>query len=191
MPNESGNADATSADAQTPADATSKGQADAGRDARSAEHGERALGDAGKEALDRERTARREAEKRASDAERQLTSLQDAGKSELEKAISRLDRASAELETERATRTRLEQELASRDVLELKRTIAADLGVPLEAAHRLQGDDSRSIKADAQRYLDERAQSKGEIGVGAGGGASRQRTGADMNRLIREASGRQ
>lgn len=191
MPNEAGNADATSADATTPDDATSDGQADAGRDARSAADDTRALRDAGKEALDKERTARRDAEKRAAEAERQLSALQDAGKSELERAVARLDRQSAELETERANRARLEQELERRDLLELKREVALEMGVPLEAAHRLQGNDTRSIKADAQRYLDERAESKGEIGVGTGGGASRQRTGGDMNRLIREASGRQ
>ncbi len=148
------------------------------------------LRDRGREALDRERNARREAERRAIDAERRLQELEDAGKSEIERAIARLDRQSAELDRERATRGELEQKLADMELLELKRQIAAEVGIPLEAAHRLAGRDARTLKADAQRYLDERGSTEGSIGVGRGGAATG-RGGVDMNQLIREASGRQ
>jgi hypothetical protein len=148
------------------------------------------LRDTGKESLNRERNARREAERRATEAERRLAELEDAGKSEVERAIARLDRQSAELDASRSRVAELETKLAERELLELKREIALELGVPLEAAHRLQGTDARSIKADATRYLEERKTPAGDFGGGRGGTASGAR-GVDMNRIIREASGRQ
>jgi hypothetical protein len=149
------------------------------------------LRERGKEALDRERTARREAERRVAEAERQLAELQDAGKSEVDRAISRLDRQSAELDASRGRIAELEEKLATRELLELKREIALELGIPQEAAHRLQGTDARSIKSDATRYLEERTKGAvGDFGGGRGGTASGAR-GVDMNRIIREASGRQ
>lgn len=184
---------ATPADGPTSEGATPDEQqrADAQRDAAAAQDDAVRLREQGKEALSKERESRRDAEKRAADAERRLHEIEDAGKSEIERAIARLDRQGAELEHERNRRIELEQEVARRDVLELKRSIALELGIPLDAAHRLQGDDARSLRADAQRYLDERgARQEGSIGVGRGGAASGRRTGVDMNRLIREASGR-
>lgn len=149
------------------------------------------LRDAGRESLKRERDARREAERRASELERRLTELEDAGKSEVERAIARLDRQSGELDASRSRVAELEEKLAARELLELKREIALEVGIPLEAAHRLQGTDARSIKADATRYLEERkAGAVGDFGGGRGGTASGAR-GVDMNRIIREASGRQ
>lgn len=175
----------------TPEGARPDGQQDATgtREASGSGSGTDSLSDSGREALDRERTARREAERRANDIERQLQQLQDAGKSELERAQSRAERAAAELENERAARQQLEAKVLANELLELKRSIAIDMGVPIEAAHRLQGTDTRSIKADAQRYLEERAEAEGHLGVGRGG-TSTGRSGADMNTLIRQASGR-
>jgi len=180
---------ATPTDAPTPAGATPYGHADVSRDASAGTTDVAALREAGKEALSKERDARRDAERRASDAERRLAALEDAGKSELERAVARLDRQAAELEAERATRQRLESELAERELLELKRSIAREFGVPPEAAHRLQGTDVRTLKADAQRYLDERRPADGDLGVGRGGAATT-RDNVDMNTLIRQASGR-
>lgn len=148
-----------------------------------------ALRERGKKALEEERTARREAERRAAESERQLAELQDAGKSEVERAIARLDRQSAELDAARARTAELEERLAERELLELKREIAGELGIPSESAHRLQGTDARSIRADANRYLEERKGAEGNLGVGRGGAAAG-RSGVDMNQLIREASGR-
>lgn len=144
----------------------------------------------GKEALEKERTARREAERRVAETERRLAELEDAGKSEVDRAISRLDRQSSELDASRARVAELESKLAARELLELKREIAHEVGIPPEAAHRLQGTDARSIKADATRYLEERGKDAvGDFGGGRGGTASGAR-GVDMNRIIREASGR-
>ena len=68
------------------------------------------LGDAGKRALDAERDARREAEKRAKAAEVELKKLQDAGLSDQERKDARL----AELEREIATERLLRQEATLR-----------------------------------------------------------------------------
>jgi len=183
-------AGATPADGPTPDDATSDGPTTDEQREAGGGHETGQLGDKGQKALERERQARRDAETRAADSERRLHELEDAGKSEVERAIARLDRQSAELELQRTRNVELEQEIARRDLLELKRTIAAELGVPPEAAHRLQGSDSRSLRADAERYLTERGQEqRGDIGVGRGGTAGA-RPATDMNRLIREASGR-
>jgi len=189
---------ATPDGAPTPDGATPDGHADGQRDADTGTDRDTRLSDGGARALEREREQRRdavkragEADARAADAERRLQELTDAGKSELERAISRLDRQGAELERERSERQRLEAELARRDLLETKRSIAQELGIPLEAAHRLQGEDARSIRADAQRYLDERGSDRqGDIGVGRGGAASGRTGAADFNTLIRQASGR-
>jgi len=147
------------------------------------------LRDAGRKALDEERKARREAEQRATESERRLAQLEDAGKTEVERAISRLDRQSAELDASRGRIAELETKLAERELLELKREIALDVGIPLEAAHRLQGTDARSIKSDATRYLEERKGGEGSLGVGRGGTATGRQS-VDMNRIIREAAGR-
>lgn len=190
MADPTSDAGATSADAPTPDDAKSDGPLDVRRDADDGHDDTTALQARGREALSKEREARREADKRAADAERRLSEIQDAGKSEIERAIARLDRQGADLERERTLRVELEQEIARRDVLELKRSIAQELGIPPDAAHRLQGDDARSLRADAARYLEERGRSdSGDIGVGRGGGAAPGRTGVDMNRMIRDASG--
>lgn len=187
MADDTGTDGATPTDASTPDGATPDGQAGGTRDASADDAA--ALRAAGKAALDKERDARREAERRATDAERRLNELEDAGKSEVERAIARLDRQAAELDRERTLRMELEEKLAERDLLELKRQVAIDAGIPLDAAHRLVGTDARSLKADAQRYLEERRSAEGSLGVGRGGGAAA-RTGVDMNQLIREASGR-
>jgi hypothetical protein len=175
-----------------PEGARPDGQADDRRDAGDDQHGDDThLREQGTKALERERAARREADQRAAALERRLQELEDAGKSEVERAIARLDRQSAELDAERTARAELEQRLADRDLLELKREVANEVGIPFEAAHRLQGTDVRSIRTDAQRYLEERKNVvQGDLGVGRGGTAAGRGAGTDMNQLIREASGR-
>lgn len=181
---------ATPSTGPTPEGATPDGHTGEGATPDLGAEDTRALSDAGKAALEKERAARREAEQRATDAARRLAELEDAGKTEVERAIARLDRQSAELDTARSRVTELETRLAERELLELKREIAQEAGIPFEAAHRLQGTDARSIRADAHRYLDERKGGQGDLGVGRGGAATGKGTGADMNQLIREASGR-
>lgn len=189
MAEEAGEAGATPAEAPTPEEgATPAGQSTEGAKPEDGEDTGK-LRDAGKAALEREREARREAERRATEAERQLQSLQDEGKTELERAVARADRAAAELEQERANRSRLEEQVAAGELLELKRSIASEMGVPQDAAHRLEGTDVRTLKADATRYLEERKQVEGDLGLGRGGAAAG-RSGADMNSIIREAAGR-
>jgi hypothetical protein len=190
VPDEPGKDDATSPDAPTPDDATSTGTTADRRDAGRGDQDAATLRDAGRAALEREREARREADRRAVDAERRLQEIEDAGKSEIERAIARLDRQSAELDAARSRTSELETQLAARELLETKREIASELGVPIEAAHRLQGHDARSIRADAQRYLEERKPTVGDLGGGRGGSATG-RGSTDMNALIREASGHQ
>lgn len=177
------------ADAPAPEGARPDGQAGDGREAPAGQDDASKLSDQGKEALDRERKARRDAELRATEAERRLQELEDAGKSEVERAIARLDRQSAELDAARTRTAELESRLAERELIELKRQVATEVGVPLEAAHRLVGTDVRSLKADAQRFLEERKAAGGDLGVGRGGAAAG-RSGVDMNQLIREAAGR-
>lgn len=185
---DSGDPGATPDEPPTPEGATPDGPT--GRRDAAGRDDDAALRDRGKAALDKERDARREAERRAQEAERRLQELEDAGKTEVERAISRLDRQSAELESERGRAAELERRLQERELHELKRSVADEFGIPLSAAHRLQGTDLRSLKADAQKFLDERpTQSTGSIGVGRGGGSAG-RGGVDMNALIREASGR-
>jgi hypothetical protein len=53
----------------------------------------KALGDAGKGALDKERKARQEAEKRAREAEKRAQDFEDRDKSDLEKATSKAEKA--------------------------------------------------------------------------------------------------
>jgi hypothetical protein len=189
---DTGDGGAKPPEAPTPEGARPEGQQQGtgtGREAPAGDDDADSLRERGRVALDRERTARREAEQRATDLEQRLTAIEDQGKSELERAIARLDRQASDLDGVRARNTELEQELARRDLLDLKRDVALELGIPLEAAHRLQGTDARSIKADAQRYLDERRRLQGDLGVGRGGAAA-QRGSSDMNDLIRQASGR-
>lgn len=189
MADEHGTGGATPPDAPTPTGATPDGSADDGRDAPNGDD-DSTLRNPGKAALDKEREARREAERRAAESEKRLQALEDEGKSEIERAISRLDRQSAELDQERGQRQELERKLADMELLELKRSVAAEAGLPLDAAHRLVGTDVRSLKADAQRYLEERGKPEGNLGVGRGGAASGRGVAVDMNSLIREASGR-
>jgi hypothetical protein len=186
---EPGTGGATPPDAPTPEGAKPEGPADDGRDAPSGDD-DSSLRTPGKAALDKEREARREAERRATEYEKRLQALEDEGKSEIERAISRLDRQSAELDQERSRSSELQRRLDEVELLELKRSVAAEAGLPLDAAHRLVGTDVRSLKADAQRYLEERGKPEGSLGIGRGGAASGRGVAVDMNQLIREASGR-
>ncbi|MDK9644772.1 hypothetical protein FAM15346_001838 [Propionibacterium freudenreichii] len=69
---------------------------------------EKPLGEAGKAALDREREARRSADKRASELEARVYQLEDAGKTEAQKQADELKRTQSELETLRGEKARLE-----------------------------------------------------------------------------------
>lgn len=141
-------------------------------------------------ALDKERDARRDAERRAAQMRDRITELEDAGKSELERATSALKRATDELAKQSSRVTELEGELTRRDMDALKVQIAAEFKLSPTVAKRLQGKDARELRADAKSLAEELGENRtGIIGVGRGGAASGTRR-VDMNTLIREAAGR-
>lgn len=100
------------------------------------------LGDGGKKALEAERAARREAEKRAKDLAAQVEKFEDSQRTEEERRQHELETARAEVEAERKAREVLERKL-------LVSEIAAERGIPAQMAERLQGDTAEEIAADA------------------------------------------
>ena len=87
------------------------------------------LGDAGREALDAERTARRDADRQLAEDRRRIAEIEDAGKPELERAQAA---SSAHRTRSNATRAQrvaeLEAQIAERDLRDLKRKAAAEVG---------------------------------------------------------------
>jgi hypothetical protein len=150
------------------------------------------LSDEGKAALDKEREARRDAERKAAQYRDRLAELEDAGKSEVERAQSQLQRATADLEKATARISELESEAQARELEALKVQIAAEADLPASVAKRLQGKDARELRADAKALRDELQSGTpvGSLGIGRGGTASGSQHGVSMNQLIREASGR-
>jgi hypothetical protein len=150
------------------------------------------LDDTGKAALEKERDARRDAERRAAQLRDRVSELEDAGKSELDRAVSQYKRATDELAKATDRIAALEGEAAARELETLKVKIAADEGLPASVAKRLQGKDARELRADAKSLRDELQAGTpvGSLGIGRGGTASGNRRSSDMNTLIREAAGR-
>jgi len=174
-------------------DARSSGQQEPGDGARpdqgSSTEGARpdtSLGDNGQEALNRERSARREADRQLAEARKRVAELEDAGKSETDRARSEVERANQRIQE-------LETQARERDLNDLRKEVAAEAGLPPLLASRLQGEDLRAMRADAKKLADELNAGKpvGDIGIGRGGAASGQRGRVDMNTLIRQAAGRQ
>lgn len=154
-------------------------------------------GDSGRQAaLDRERDLRREAERQAREYRRRVNELEDAGKSETDRLAAQAKRSAEEAEQHARRVAELEGEIARRDLDQLKRDIAAESGLPPSAAHRLQGTDRRSLRADAEALAKELQTGTpvGSAGIGRGNAATGQRQTVDgnagMNQLIREAAGR-
>ena len=108
--------------------------------------GDAVLGEAGIKALNAERDARAEAEKRAKELESRLQAIEDANKTEAEKAEAELQRRLAELDARDASLAAQEHEL-------LKRSVATAKGLPAELADRLQGDDRKALEKDADALL--------------------------------------
>lgn len=105
-----------------------------------------ALGEGGIKALNAERDARAEAEKRAKELEARLQAIEDANKTEAEKAEAELQRRLAELDARDASLAAQEHEL-------LRRSVATAKGLPAELAGRLQGDDRKALEKDADALL--------------------------------------
>ena len=149
------------------------------------------LGDAGRIALERERDARRDAERSAAEMRKRINELEDAGKSDVDKLRAQLNRAQLDSETKDAEIAALRAENAARELDQLKREVAAEAGLPPSVASRLKGTDLRSLRSDAKSLADELGAGTpaGQIGIGRGGAAAGNRR-VDMNQLIREAAGR-
>jgi hypothetical protein len=140
------------------------------------------LRDAGVRALTAEREARQAAERRAAESDRRVAELEDAGKSEVERALNQAKRDREAREAAEARLNEFERSAA-------KQRIAVEVGLPLELAERLHGDDDRALRADAKRLLDLTQPPDGRLGAGRGGGTPT-RVADDMNARIREATGR-
>jgi hypothetical protein len=150
------------------------------------------LGDVGRQALDRERDARRDAERQRDELRHRIADLEDRDKSETERDKARLQRATFDIEQRDKRIAELEGEVAARDLRDLKAQIAAEEGLPPSVASRLQGTDVRSLRADAKSLRNELESGRptGSLGIGVGGGATNQQGRVDMNTLIRQAAGR-
>ena len=149
------------------------------------------LGEAGQAALDRERDARRDAERKAAEYRRRLNEAEDASKPELERVKAQAERARLEAEAHQTRIAELESELSRRDLDTLKAKVAAEFELPPSVASRLQGSDLRALRADAKDLVEQlkAGQPVGNFGGGQGGSAAG-RGRVDMNQLIREAAGR-
>jgi hypothetical protein len=188
-----GQAGATPADPDPAAGATPGGQQQAAAGATPAAGGSKegakpdtSLGDKGREALDKERAARRDADRESAELRKRIAELEDAGKDENQRRASELERANERIRE-------LQGQQQQRELLDLKREVADELHLPASLAQRLVGEDRRSLKADAQKLADELEAGKpvGDLGIGRGAGAAGGQSGrVSMNDLIREASGR-
>ena len=103
------------------------------------------LGEGGIKALHAERKARAEAEKRAAEMAKRIEEYEAAQRTEAENLVHERDKALAELEAERKARADAERAVIAREVV-------AELGLPVELAGRIQGDDRESMLEDARVF---------------------------------------
>jgi len=108
------------------------------------------LNEGGKKALEAERKARRDAERKANELEARLAAIEDKDKSE----VTRL--------TEQVTR--LTQELATATVDRARLKVALDKGLTATQAKRLVGSDEDELAADADELLADLGLSKSAAG---------------------------
>jgi hypothetical protein len=131
--------------------------------------------DAVKAALDREREAAKAARKEADDAKAKVKEFEDAQLSEQEKK----DKEKAEAD-QRATVA---------ETKALKYEVAAEKGVPLAQAHRLQGTTKEELETDADAFLKDVKPGGGGGGQLDGGPRGAVETPEDMDAAIRAAAG--
>lgn len=103
-----------------------------------------ALGDGGKKALEAERAANKEAAKQIKELQAQLEQYEDANRTEVEKQARKADKLARDLEEAQAAIANYERQALVADV-------AAEAGIPREAAHRLQGNTREELEADAKQ----------------------------------------
>jgi hypothetical protein len=133
------------------------------------------LGDAGRAALQREREARKAAEKRA----KQLEELAD--KQGTERLQAELAAAKKDAEDARA-----EVESAKLEALRIR--VGNQFGLPDELTARLAGKNEAEIKKDAEALSKALGAQHGGFDGGARGSGANKET--DMNTIIRRAAGR-
>ena len=104
-----------------------------------------ALGEGGIKALHAERKARADAEKRATEMAKRIEEFEAAQRTEAENLAHERDKALAELETERKARADAERAVIAREVV-------AEMGLPVELAGRIQGDDREAMLEDARVF---------------------------------------
>lgn len=106
------------------------------------------LGDGGKRALDAERKARRDAERKAADLEARLGELEDRDKSEVARLTDQVAKLTTDLAAAVAGRERWK--------------VALDRGLTATQAKRLVGETAEELAADADELL-------ADLGVKPGG----------------------
>ena len=104
-----------------------------------------ALGEGGIKALHAERKARADAEKRATEMAKRIEEYEAAQRTEAENLAHERDKALAELEAERKARADAERAVIAREVV-------AEMGLPVELAGRIQGDDREAMLEDAKVF---------------------------------------
>lgn len=107
--------------------------------------GDDTLGEGGIKALHAERKARAEAEKRAAEMAKRIEEYEAAQRTEAENLAHERDKALAELEAERKARADAERAVIAREVV-------AEMGLPVELAGRIQGDDREAMLEDARVF---------------------------------------
>lgn len=101
------------------------------------------LGENGLKALNAEREARKEADKRLKEALEKINAFEEAQLSEQEKTKRKVEQTEKLLIEARAEQERLQHELLARDV-------ASEFQIPANAVHRLQGSTREELEADAK-----------------------------------------
>ena len=121
------------------------------------------LGEGGQKALKAERDARKAAEKLAADHAARIRELEDATKSDEDKRNERFTAL------EKSDREK-DVAIAERDAKLLRYEIAAQKGLDLKAALRLQGSTKEELEADADDFVKTFGGGVGEVpGAGARG----------------------
>lgn len=124
-------------------DSADEAKAGARGEARGEEKRDEALGEAGKKALDSERAARKEAEKRLNEAIARLEKFEDAQRTDEERRERELEKLRETVEQERKRREAVERDL-------LVNSVADEVGLPKDLAGRLRGADRDELLADAK-----------------------------------------
>ena len=113
-------------------------------------HESEQLGDKGREALKREREARKAADKRAADLEKRIAEFEKAQKdrdAETARQNGEWEKVATEAQAELET---LKAQIAERDLRDRKAAAAKAAGLPDDMADRLRGDTDEELEADAK-----------------------------------------